>query len=138
MLRAARNSAFSHAIGVVLLRSPNKKVLRVNAQGHIATVTNAESRRNLSEMDLPTQAVRPNKSLTNRSLSVSPVRFAADPQPAFLWRAFRNVTPKVGLDLGRDLRQKAASRFRSHTAVWVRALGLLKQSLRPLFYSVQP
>jgi hypothetical protein len=138
VLFATSNPAFPNAIRCVLPPGAKKKVDRVTAQGAVAMVTNAESIGDFTEVDEPTQAVSRNVSLENRGLPVSVTRSATDPQPAFLWCTLLHFRPKAVLDLGRDLWQKVASRFRSHTAVWVRAPRLLKQSRRSLFLAVWP
>jgi hypothetical protein len=132
---AACRSALSRAIGVVLSIGPKKKMCGINAQPLIAAVTDTKPGIDRPKMDHPAYAVSQIISVLNAECPVSTPVFVTRPEPAFAWSSFLYISPKAALDLGRDLWQLAASQFRTHPTLLVRALWSCQRLLRPLLFT---
>jgi hypothetical protein len=136
---ATRNPTLFNTIGSILLLRAQPEMRRINARRMVsawAVVANTHPIRDAAKVNHPTDAVRPPWSAINFNVAIP--LFETSPQPTITWSSFVHVSPKAILDFGRNLRQKAASRIRIHTAGWVRTRWSFARLLRPFFLSGSP
>jgi hypothetical protein len=114
-------SLFSNAVGYIILLSSEKNMFWIYTRSLVATVKDKKTFWNRPKVQNPTNTVGLNIPFPSKmKFPVSPGTPAAGPKPAFIWSPFIHFRPKANLVFLSDLWQKAASRFRSHTAVLVR------------------
>jgi hypothetical protein len=135
---SCRYPSLYHCISCIIGGRPQKQVVWTDALRSVAPVTAKKPIGNGTKMQDPGNSV---SSFFSEKPISGFLEYTCRPHPARaeVWNVSRNrsvsihLRPKAFLDFGRDLRQRGASQFRSHTARLVGVLGLGNQSVRSLY-----
>ncbi len=128
------------AIRRILFIGSKKEVGWILAQRSVAVMADAQVSLYRANINHPRQTMSADMALPDTHAPVSTTG-TVEPYPArsqfrpvgWCRSVLVHLPPKAFLDFGRYLWQKVASRFRIHSAVWVRALGPLTRSERSLY-----
>lgn len=110
-------SSLGNLVSSILSGSSKKEVGGVDANGIVASVTNAKTTGIDHVMKLPTESVCGHMDVSPCKVSISKfMQRPSNPWPAFIWRAFSHLGPKSTLVRFGNLINTENSSIRTHTA----------------------